>query len=151
MKTMRLISKFLCIALLGLTALAGLAGCGAKTVTLTGAEKDAVLAYGEAMTDNLMEGMNAADYATFSKDFSDAMKEGIPETGFASMLEKITGKIGAYESRVVSSVEQSGDYVAVIYAAKFEQDEPVTVRVVFEIAEPHRIAGLWFDSEKLRK
>jgi len=46
-----------------------LAGCGSQGEAITGADKDAVLAYSEAKTDNLLAGMNANDYVMFSKDF----------------------------------------------------------------------------------
>ncbi|MDX9954908.1 MAG: hypothetical protein RBT75_12465, partial [Anaerolineae bacterium] len=61
------------------------------------------------------------------------------------------GTLGAYVSREIQSVEQTGDFVAVVYTAKFKQDDQVTVRVVFEGVEPHLVTGLWFDSAKLRQ
>ena len=73
------------------------------------------------------------------------------EANFPDLQLQIIGKIGAYLSREVRSVEQSGEFIAVIYTAKFELDDPVIVRVVFEAAEPHSVTGLWFDSARLRR
>lgn len=130
-------------------AVLGLAACGTKT--LSGDDREAVLAYSEPIADNLLQGYNAKDYAQFSKDFDEAMKKGLPEANFADMQAQIAGKIGAYVSREVSSVVQTQGMIVVIYRAKFELDEPVTVRVVFEEATPYRVTGLWFDSAKLRQ
>jgi hypothetical protein len=54
-------------------------------------------------------------------------------------------KLGLYISRQVNSVVKDGDFYAVIYDAKFEKDTAVTVRVVFRIAEPNQVSGLWFN------
>lgn len=54
-------------------------------------------------------------------------------------------KLGLYISREVNSVVQTGEFYAVLYDAKFEKDDAVTVRVVFRVAEPHEISGLWFN------
>jgi hypothetical protein len=40
---------------------------------------------------------------------------------------------------------KTSDFYAVIYDAKFEKEAAVTVRVVFRVAEPHEISGLWFN------
>jgi len=118
---------------------------------LTSGEKDAVLAYSEAKTDNLMKGLNNNDYVVFSRDLNDRMKNGITTAGLANTRTQVTDIIGNYVSRQVDSVTQSGDFVTVVYNARFENEDQVTLRVSFELAEPHRIGGLWFDSPKLRK
>ncbi len=134
-----------------LTMLGAVVGCSSFANALTGAERNAVLAYSEAKTDNLMMEINRNDYAAFSRDLNDKMKGAITADGLANMRTKVNDKIGNYVSRQVESVLQSGDNVTVIYTARFENDDAVTMRVSFETAEPHRISGLWFDSEKLRK
>ena len=130
---------------------AGVGFVSLQGAPLTGAERDAVLAYSETKTDSLMKAINSNDYAAFSRDLNDKMKSGINADGLVNMRTKVNDKIGNYVSRQVSSVLQSGDNVTVIYMAKFDNDDAVTVRVVFETAEPHRISGLWFDSAKLRQ
>lgn len=128
-----------------------LMACAPQARVLNETEKNAVLAYSESKTDNLMQGINQNDYAMFSRDFSDQMKNAIPQTGLNDLRNKVIAKIGNYVSRRVDRVEEIGGNVAVVYNAKFEKDEPVALRVVFESAEPHRITGLWFDSAKLRQ
>ncbi len=119
---------------------------GAQETTLSGAEKDAVLAYSEAKTDNMMAGMNANDYAAFSKDFDQPMLTAMSEEAFAKFKKDYDGKLGAYVSRKVNKVtqSQSGNFVAVVYDAVFEKNNAVTMRVVFRADDPHQISGLWF-------
>jgi hypothetical protein len=122
-----------------------LVGCGSQGTTLTGADKDAVLAFSEAKTDNLLAGMNANDYTLFSKDFDQEMLSAMSKTQFDALKKDRDAKLGLYVSRQVNSIVQQGDFYAVIYDAKFEKDAAVTIRVVFRIAEPHQISGLWFN------
>jgi hypothetical protein len=147
---MKKISECL-IIVLTLIALLSLTACGAKEKTLEGAEQAAVLAFSEGATDNLFAGMTAGDYAIFSRDFDADMQKAMPESIFATWKEDMDSTLGRYLSREVNQVVQAGDFYAVIYRATFEQEEPVTVRVVFRVAEPHSVSGLWFDSEKLRQ
>jgi hypothetical protein len=128
---------------------AGVAGCTTNK-TLTGSDRDAVLAYSEPIADNLFQGMNSADYATFSRDFNDAMLKGIPEDTFNnSLLPDVVGKLGKYVSRQVESVTQIGNNVLIIYTAKFENDDNVVVRLSLELADPHKVSGLYFTSQTL--
>ncbi len=131
-------------------ALLLLAGCSSSAQVITGAERDQVLAYAEAKTDNLMAGYNANDYATFARDFDDQMRAAMPQSGLEQSRAQVLGKIGQYVSRQVDHVEKIGNYVAVVYNAKFEQADGVTVRVVFDTDAQHRISGLWFNSPKLQ-
>jgi hypothetical protein len=38
-----------------------------------------------------------------------------------------------------------------VYKANYEKEDSVSVRLVFNNAEPPLITGLWFDSPNLRK
>ncbi len=127
-----------------------LTSCNAPppAVVLTGSEREAVLAYADPMTDNLLQGMNDGDYATFARDFDAAMAKAIPATSFDAFMASTASKLGQYESRTVSTVESVDNFTRVIYQARFANDDPVTVRVVFN--QDHLISGLWFDSAKMR-
>ena len=118
---------------------------GSNETTLSEDEKDAVLAFSEAKTDNLLAGMNTNDYAAFSKDFDQAMLSAMSQGEFEKLKKDRDAKLGQYVSRQVNKVTQSGDYVTVIYDAVFENDDAVTVRVVFRVDDPHEVSGLWFN------
>jgi hypothetical protein len=122
-----------------------LAGCGPSETTLAGVGREAVLAFSEAKTDSLLAGMNANDYAAFSRDFDQAMLKAMTQAQFDTMKKDRDAKLGLYFSRQVNKVVQTGDFYVVFYDAKFEKEAAVTVRVVFRIAEPHEISGLWFN------
>jgi hypothetical protein len=133
------------VLLLAVLLIGLLAGCGPQSSTLTGDDREAVLDFSETKTDNLLAGMNAGDYATFSQDFDEAMRKAMDEAAFLKMKTDREAKFGQYLSREVSNVVQTGDFYAVNYIAKFENDDAVGVRVVFRIAEPHQVSGLWFN------
>ncbi len=137
--------KKTCILLLAILLIGLLAGCGSQPRTLTGDDRDAVLEFSETKTDNLLAGMNAGDYAMFSQDFDEAMLKAIDEAAFLKMKTEREAKFGQYLAREVSNVTQTGDFYAVNYIAKFENDDAVGVRVVFRIAEPRQVSGLWFN------
>jgi len=122
-----------------------LSGCASQNPVLTGADQEAILAFSEAKTDNLMAGMNANDYALFSKDFDEAMLTAMSSSKYDSFKIDRDAKFGPYISREVNSVVQQGDFYSVIYNAAFEKDDNVTMRVVFRASEPHQISGLWFN------
>ena len=130
-----------------------LSACGgAQTVTLSGKARDDVLAYSEPLTDNLLAAMNEANYTRFVLNFDETMKKAVTEKAFQDMLSSTGSKLGAYQTREVATVEDTGAYMRVTYTAKFANEDGVTVRVVFsDGTSDHLISGLWFDSPKLRQ
>jgi hypothetical protein len=120
---------------------------GAKETELTGDQKDAVLAFSEDKTENMMAGMKTGDYAVFSQDFDQAMLNAMSQEAFGKFKSDYDGRLGAYVSRKVNRVmqSQSGKFVAVVYDAVFEKNDNVSMRVVFRAEDPHKISGLWFN------
>jgi hypothetical protein len=116
-----------------------------------GEERDQVLALAEPVADNLLQAMNTADYPGFSRDFDNTMKKSLDEKGFKEMLQFFNPKIGAYVSREVEKVEHVDTLYVVTYNAKFEQEESVAVRLSLRQGDPIQVAGLYFDSPKLRE
>ena len=138
----KLTKFFLFVSLLGMLVV--LAGCGTTAKTLAGAELDAVLAFSEPMTDNLLDGLKNNDYAVFSRDFDADMLKAIDEKGFAALKTDRDSTLGAYVSREVFQVTDSGEYYIVFYLSQFEKQTDVVMQVVFQLDEPHLISGLWF-------
>ena len=137
-------TKLICLFATIITLLS-LASCGSQGTTLAGADRDAVLAFTESKTDNLLAGMNAGDYAIFSADFDADMLKAMTQSQFDTLKKDRDAKLGLYVSRAVNSVTQQGDFYIVVYDAVFEKDSAVVVRVVFRVAEPHQVSGLWFN------
>jgi hypothetical protein len=117
---------------------------------LSGSDRDAVLAYSEPMADNLLTAINTSDYALFIRDLDDTMLKTFPQAEFTKMQDQLNGKIGQYVSRTVTAVTPSEQMMVVVYAAKYTNEDTVTVRIVFG-GSPTKITGLWFDSPKLRQ
>jgi hypothetical protein len=124
-----------------------LAGCKTPTPDrLSGADRDAVLAFSEPMTDNLIDGMTSGDYAVFSKDLDKPMLFGMPERNFQYFRRDRYARLGKYVSRTVEDVIKGRDgYYTVSYNVVYEADEEIVMRVVFQQEEPHLISGLWFN------
>ena len=113
---------------------------------LTGADKDAVLAFTEPKTDNLIAGLKSGDYMVFSKDFDTVLKNYMPEGNFEILKQDRDAKLGGYVSRqVYQVVEGYNGFYTVIYDAVFERDKDVIMRVVFRADEPHEVSGIWFN------
>ena len=140
--------KKIAVVMLAVVLAGLLSACGGSNETpVTGEAKEAVLAYSEAKTENLLSGMNAGDYAAFSKDFDQDMLNAMTEEEFTKLKKDRDNTLGQYVSRQVKDVMQSpsGDFIAVVYDAAFEKEEAVTMRVVFRAEEPNQISGLWFN------
>ncbi|MBI5935485.1 MAG: DUF3887 domain-containing protein [Chloroflexi bacterium] len=121
------------------------AGCASQGTPLTGVDLDAVLAFTESKTDNLLAGLKAGDYAIFSADFDADMLKAMTKSQFEALKTDRDAKLGSYVSRTVNTVIQQGDFYIVVYDAVFEKDSAVVMRVVFRMAEPHQVSGLWFN------
>lgn len=133
------------VVLLAVLMVSIMAACGSKQTVLTGEEQETVLAFSESKTVNLVYGMNANEYAVFSKDFSQDMLANMTEAEFAKLKTDRDAKLGLYVSRTVNNVVRVGDYYAVNYDAVFEKDDAVSMRLVFRMDEPHEVSGLWFN------
>lgn len=129
-----------------------LAACAESSEqTVTKVEKETILQFSEPKVDAQMAALAASDYQGFLVDYDEAMKENTTFGAFEQLQIWLSVKVGAYQSREVTSVTQTDAYDIVDYKAKFTKDDNVTMRVVFEKADPHRISGLWFDSPNLRE
>jgi len=135
------------LVLLPAVCLAGVAtGCQTAGGTkLSGAEKDADLAFREAKSDNLMAGLQAGDDAVFSKDFDTDMPTAMSPDQFKILKRDRDARLGPYVSRKVKDVYQRDDFYTVIDETVFEADNAVIMRVVFRAVEPQEVSGLWFD------
>ena len=117
------------------------------------ADVEQVRGYADPVTEQILVAMNGNDYARYSEDFDQKMKNAMTEAVFDEANTGIRSKIGDYVSKEFWKAESKDQYMIVHYKAKFT-DEPaeVTVRVIFqEINGEMKVSGLWFDSPELRK
>ncbi|MBN1532891.1 MAG: DUF3887 domain-containing protein [Spirochaetes bacterium] len=125
-------------------------GCSRET-EVTGRERAEMLAMAAPVADRLLSGFNRGDYPSFSKDFDEAMKQGLSDKVFVQTRDLLLSKIGRYRSRGAADVSREGPRIIVRYAADFEKERGVSVRLVFtKYPSGYLVSGLWFDSPKLR-
>jgi hypothetical protein len=110
--------------------------------------------YARAMTENILLAINNNDYALYSKNFDNAMKQAMTQKAFDQVQSTIATKVGSYEPGSIQFVQaiSQDPYIAVIYSSKFtnEQDN-VTVTISFHTVDGNDlVGGLYFNSPKLR-
>jgi hypothetical protein len=117
------------------------------------ADVEQVRGYADPVTEQILVAMNEDDYAIYSEDFDQTMKNAMSEAVFDETNAVIRSKIGDYVSKEFWKAESKDQYTIVYYKAKFtDESADVTARVVFqEIGGEMKVSGLWFDSPELRK
>jgi len=125
---------------------------GPDAIELTGDAREAVLSYADPIADNLLAGFNEDDYDRLARDFSEIMENQFPPAVVAQSRGLVTQKIGRYRSREPKQVFKKGPYRVVTYTAAFEHEAGVTVTLsLLDYQGTPLVAGLWFDSPKLRE
>ncbi len=82
----KVLASMLCLGILLLALPAAAAPVGADEVQ--------VKAVAEPILDNLLAGFNQGDYAQYSKDFDDTLREAIPEKKFQQVRQELLKKLG---------------------------------------------------------
>ncbi|MBN1774920.1 MAG: hypothetical protein JW817_00485 [Clostridiales bacterium] len=143
--------KISSVLILSVLIIAGLAACGQKPVT---AEE---VTRAEAITDNLIEGIEKRDYAVFSKDFDLNMQEAMKEPNFIELADLFDETIGEYQSRTLIESRRILNAGTVLmpftYQAKYDKD-PGTVTITVYLTEKDAallIAGFSYDSPTLQE
>ncbi len=122
-----------------------LAGCSGEAGTkLEGKEADKVMEYVDPITENMLAGLVANDYATFAKDFNDEMRTSIDQAKFEALARQLNDQIGAYQSRSIDSVTDYGKMVTAQYKSVFTKTDKVNIVVTVTKEEPHQVTGLYF-------
>jgi len=148
MKTWR---RVVCLAAAMLVVVVGLVACAPSAKAIPADEAEVLRGELEPMVDNLLAGLEGGNYAAFSRDFDAQMREAMTEAKFADLRAQFDEKLGRYQVRQFVKAEEIKGFTALIYDARFEDEEQVTVRVVFRQQDGQwLVTGLWFDSPKLR-
>ncbi len=139
------------VAVIGCLLALLLAACGGPK-TLPDDEAQAFAEQVAPITENLLAALSDGDEAAYTRDMDATMKRASSGAKFTEVYEAVIGKIGKYVSGEMTQVLEQGKYRIVVYDAQFEDEEHVTVRVVYDVsgAQP-LVAGLWFDSPTLSR
>jgi hypothetical protein len=114
-------------------------------ISSTGCSK--VTSYSTPMTLNLLNSITEENYASFSKDFDEVLKQELSETNFPDLLSQMKDNFGTYKE---DSLKFKGfNYVngvnTVDYTADFTNKSGVSVQVIFtKVNDQMKISGLWF-------
>ena len=96
-------------------------------------------------TENILVSLNNEDYISFSKDFGESLKAEIAQENFPEVLSATTGVFGKYieGSKKMFSYNFSNGTTTVEYNCKFEKNDKVQFRVVFEkINDVQKVVGI---------
>ena len=126
------------------------AGCS-TTKQVNSDEKEKISALVMPKIDSMMQGFSDNNYQKFSEFFDAKMLVGMPESGFNDARKMITDKIGNYQSYEIADIMETQNFITVICSAVFDNEEKVTIRVIFDPDADYAISGIWFDSPELRK
>jgi hypothetical protein len=107
---------------------------------------DQTLAYTGPETENLLLSLNKNDYNGFIKDADQAMQA---KTLFDQTYQFIKTGVGDYVSKEFGVLAIQGEYIVVRYHAVYT-NEPAGVWVTVSFDKDKKVAGLFFDSPKLR-
>lgn len=122
-----------------------------QITTVEGEEHDQIITLGEPLADNIFSAINNGNYSQFSRDFDEVMKKALDEKAFNEMIQVFIPKIGLYQSRTIEKVELVDTIYVITYRAKFEKEDPVYVRLSLRQGAKLQVAGLYFDSPRLRE
>jgi hypothetical protein len=114
-------------------------------------EKENISALVTPKIDSMMQGFSDNNYQKFSEFFDPKLLTGMPESGFNDTRKMITEKIGNYQSYTITNMLKTQNFITVICSATFDNEDKVTIRVIFDPDAEYAISGLWFDSPELRK
>ena len=113
-------------------------------------EKEKITALVTPRIDSMMQGFSENNYQKFSEFFDAKMLTGMPESGFNDLQKMITEKIGNYQSYEIVDILKTNNFITVICNAAFDNEDKVTIRLIFDPDAEYAISGIWIDSPELR-
>ncbi len=113
---------------------------------LVGTDDQQVKAVAEPILDSLLAGLNEGNYAQYSKDFDDAMREALPEKKFLQVRQDIIERWGKYQSKKYLGFLNQQNYTVVLWKGTFDGTKnDVLIRLVLAKRQDKvAVAGLWF-------
>ena len=101
-----------------------------------------------SLTENILQSLNNNNYASFSKDFSDTLKNTITAHVFLSLKDLISQTSGKYISKSTPKLYKIEGFNVYDYPSEFEK-ESVFVAVSIN-PDSGKLEGILFDSDGLR-
>lgn len=102
-----------------------------------------------AVTENILQSLNDNDYTSFSKDFSDTLKNTISAHVFLDLRNLILQTSGKYLSKSTPKLYDIGGIEVYDYPCEFEK-ESVFLAISIN-SSSGKVDGIMFDSDALRE
>jgi hypothetical protein len=109
-----------------------------------------VRSYADAETENALVSLQNNDLAGFTKDFNQTMKNAMSQSAFTKLDNLISSTVGDYRSKEFEIVTTAGNIFTIQYYAQYSL-EPAGVWVSISFDSNQKIAGLYFNSQKLAR
>ncbi len=129
-----------------LLLLIGLLLASPASAAPVGASDQQVQAVAEPIVDNLLAGFSPGNYAQYSRDFDDTLREAIPEKKFQQVRAEILKKLGKYkDKKYLGSLNQQA-HTIVLWKGAFEgtRDDILIKLVLSQRQDKVKVVGLWF-------
>jgi hypothetical protein len=137
---MRKINGLITLLIILLTILGGAVSC--QSSSSSNIDESAVRAYADPATETTLQGLSENNLAKYTQYGNPEFKAAVTQEILDEAATKISGQLGAYESKEFLRIEEQGGYIIVHYKAKYEKGE-VGIRMVFD--QDHLVAGQWFE------
>ena len=137
---MRKINGLITLLIILLTILGGAVSC--QSSSSSDIDESAVRAYADPATETTLQGLSENNLAKYTQYGNPEFKAAVTQEILDEAATKISGQLGAYESKEFLRIEEQGGYIIVHYKAKYEKGE-VGIRMVFD--QDHLVAGQWFE------
>ncbi len=116
--------------------LTSLAGCNAPKVEAANA--DEVKVYADPAAEKIFAGISEKNYAGFSEDFDQKMKESLTEEKF----NEIVNQLGECEGQGITGADSVQGFTRAYYKAKSSKLAEVTFTIVF--SGDKKVSGLFY-------
>jgi hypothetical protein len=137
---MRKINGLITLLIVLLTILGGAVSC--QSSSSSNIDESAVRAYADPATETTLQGLSENNLAKYTQYGNPEFKAAVTQEILDEAAAKISGQLGAYESKEFLRIEEQGGYIIVHYRAEYEKGE-VGIRMVFD--QDHLVAGQWFE------
>lgn len=119
--------------------LAAIAGCNVPKVEKVNV--DEVKVYADPAAEKILSGINEKNYAKFSEDFDQKMKEALSEEKFNEIIEQL----GQCESLGITGADSVQGYTRAFYSVKSSKfSGELTFTIVFSPSSDKKVAGLFY-------
>lgn len=105
-------------------------------------------AYADAKIGNALVSLQNNDYAGFTEDFNQEMKNAMSQSAFTKLYNLISSTVGDYQSKEFEIAATANNIFTIQYYARYSQ-EPAGVWVSISFDSNQKISGLYFNSQKL--